>query len=305
LIETPKWLGDFLMASPSIENLRLSFPDANFYFLASGSAAELLAKNNFACNVFAIEKGFKGFLSQTREMPYFNYVVSFRNTLRSNFYLLFIRAKKKFIYKKEKYKSLHQVQKYNEFINQSFSLKTSPGPILINQIIDKRHFLNKTIGINPGSTYGSAKRWRVEGFIQVAIKLSSEFNIVIIGGKNEVDVAKKIELGLKNAQINNFKNLCGKTTLSELIGAIDGMSVLITGDSGPMHIAAALKIPTVSIFGPTNHLETCQWGNIQSVIIKKEMNCQPCMKRVCPLCHHDCMEKISSKEVIESALNLI
>ena len=67
-----------------------------------------------------------------------------------------------------------------------------------------------------------------------------------------------------------------------------------------MHIAASFKIPTIALFGPTNEVETSQWNNLNSIIIKKNLECQPCMKRTCPLKHHNCMKHIKAKEVIES-----
>jgi len=72
-----------------------------------------------------------------------------------------------------------------------------------------------------------------------------------------------------------------------------------------MHIAAAFKVPTVSIFGPTKHIETSQWKNEKSIIIKENLDCQPCMKRECPLKHHNCMELIKSEKVIKESLNLL
>ena len=74
--------------------------------------------------------------------------------------------------------------------------------------------------------------------------------------------------------------------------------MFITGDSGPMHIAASFQIPTVSIFGPTRVEETSQWKNVQSVVVKKNLDCQPCMKRTCPLKHHNCMKLIKSDDVL-------
>jgi len=76
------------------------------------------------------------------------------------------------------------------------------------------------------------------------------------------------------------------------------LDLFITGDSGPMHVAAAYDIPTVAIFGPTKEKETNQWKNQKSIIVKKEMECAPCMKRVCPLKHHDCMKLITQNDVL-------
>ena len=92
----------------------------------------------------------------------------------------------------------------------------------------------------------------------------------------------------------------GKTTISELTNYISNLDIFITGDSGPMHIAASLNIPTIALFGPTDPIETAQWKNPYSVIIKKDLECQPCMKRTCPLKHHNCMKLIEAREVIDS-----
>ena len=67
-----------------------------------------------------------------------------------------------------------------------------------------------------------------------------------------------------------------------------------------MHLAASLQIPTIAIFGPTNSNETSQWKNANSVIIKKNLECQPCMKRTCPLKHNNCMKLIKASEVLKA-----
>jgi heptosyltransferase-2 len=71
-----------------------------------------------------------------------------------------------------------------------------------------------------------------------------------------------------------------------------------------MHIAAAYQVPTIALFGPTKHEETCQWKNEKSVIIRKEMECAPCMKRSCPLKHHACMKEIGPEEVVQALRRL-
>lgn len=71
-----------------------------------------------------------------------------------------------------------------------------------------------------------------------------------------------------------------------------------------MHIAAAYSVPTVSIFGPTKHIETSQWMNQKSKIVRHDIECAPCMKRECPLGHHECMKSIEAQEVIEAVKEL-
>ena len=76
--------------------------------------------------------------------------------------------------------------------------------------------------------------------------------------------------------------------------------MFISGDSGPMHIAASFQIPTIALFGPTHDHETSQWMNQKSIIVKKSLDCQPCMKRNCPLFHHNCMKMIEVSDVLKA-----
>jgi heptosyltransferase-2 len=160
------------------------------------------------------------------------------------------------------------------------------------------------LGINPGASYGSAKRWYPEEFAKVASELSSQYDIVIFGGPSEKDIAMDIEKSLIEKDINNYQNLADTTTIPELIDHISKLDLFITGDSGPMHVAAAFQIPTVAIFGPTKDDETSQWMNDKSIIVKKNLECQPCMKRTCPLQHHECMKLITAVEVLDAVKGL-
>ena len=113
-----------------------------------------------------------------------------------------------------------------------------------------------------------------------------------------------IEKLLIKKDVKNYKNLAGKTTIPELINHISNLDLFITGDSGPMHVAAAFQVPTVAIFGPTKDGETSQWMNKKNIIVKKNLDCQPCMKRTCPLGHHDCMNLIKAVDVLGAVNNL-
>ena len=119
------------------------------------------------------------------------------------------------------------------------------------------------------------------------------------------EIALDIERQLLEKGVSNYQNLSGKTNIEELISQIASLDLIITGDSGPMHLAAAYQIPTVSIFGPTNDIETSQWTNKKNIIVKKNLDCQPCMKRTCPLKHHNCMVLIQPSEVLIAVKSLI
>ena len=208
-----------------------------------------------------------------------------------------ISAKKKYQFDKNKYQNRHQVEKYNDFVNDSLSIDSAAGKLQIYGY-DIAKSKKTILGINPGASYGSAKRWYPAEFAKVARELSSEYDVIIFGGSGETDIAGDIEQALIDSGVTNYKNLAGNTTITELINKIASLDLFITGDSGPMHIAAAFQIPTVAIFGPTKDKETSQWMNKKSIIVKKNLNCQPCMKRTCPLQHHDCMNLIKAVDVL-------
>jgi heptosyltransferase-2 len=170
-----------------------------------------------------------------------------------------------------------------------------------NSLKEKSNLTRKKLpmlGINPGASYGSSKRWYPEEFANVAAKLSSEYDITILGGPNEIDISMDIQKLLVKKGVTNYQNLAGNINISELIHHISNLDLFVTGDSGPMHIAASYQVPTVSIFGPTRDNETSQWLNRKSIIVKKNLDCQPCMKRVCPLKHHNCMKLIKAKDIL-------
>lgn len=294
-IELPTWLGDSVMATPAIEELVKKYPDAKLTFFGSYASTEALkAHPNCVKSIVDESKKSKARMlwlyKMAKKQKSFDMAISFRSSLTSRIFLSFIKAKKKVQYKKNAFRG-HQVQKYASFFGfEPKRLKLYQKPFTYSK---------KTIGLNPGATYGSAKRWYPKEFAKVADILSNEYgyDIVIFGGPNEKEIAKEIE---DNLHIKNFINLAGKTSIKELVEKIGGLSGFITNDSGPMHIAAAYGVPTVAIFGPTDYKETSQWMNEKGTIISKNLECSPCMKRVCPLKHHNCMKEITAEDVIST-----
>jgi heptosyltransferase-2 len=247
-----------------------------------------------------------GFLYRSaKSLGSFDAFFSFRSSFRSKILKFLISAKKKYQFDKNKYQNRHQVEKYNDFINDSLNINSNPDKLQLYTQDQSTEVAHKPIlGINPGASYGSAKRWYPKEFAKVAAKLSVEYDIIIFGGPGEKDIAMDIEKSLVEKGIKNYQNLAGNTSFSELIDHIANLDLFITGDSGPMHVAAAFQIPTVAIFGPTKDDETSQWMNDKSIIVKKNLECQPCMKRTCPLQHHNCMKLIAAVEVLEAVKGL-
>jgi len=303
LIELPTWLGDAVMATPAIENIVNFHNDVEITLIGSFVSIEALKKHQKVIKTVVLSKKYTDLYQISRKLGVFDVFFSFRSSTRSKFLKFLTSSKNKYQFDKNKYKNRHQVEKYNDFINDSLLTISAPGKLHIygyESVKSKR----KILGINPGASYGSAKRWYPQEFVKVASDLSSEYDIVIFGGPGEIDIAADIEQGLVNSDVKNYKNIAGKTTITELINNIASVDLFITGDSGPMHVAAAFKVSTVAIFGPTKDNETSQWMNEKSVIVKKNLDCQPCMKRTCPLQHHNCMKLIKAIDVIDAVYKI-
>jgi len=299
LIELPTWLGDCVMATPAIENIANFYNDAQITLIGSFVAIEAMKKNSKVVKTVVLSKKYRDLVKISQELGSFDAFFSFRSSIRSKFLKFCISAKNKYQFDKNTYQSRHQVEKYNDFVNDSLNTNFPAGKLSLSAI-SHQPSTNKTVGLNPGASYGSAKRWYPQEFAKVAGELSGQYDIVIFGGPSEVNIAGDIEKLLIEKGVDNYQNLAGKTSITALIENISNLDLFITGDSGPMHVAAAFQVPTVAIFGPTKDDETSQWMNEKSVIVKKNLDCQPCMKRTCPLKHHNCMKLITSVEVLDA-----
>jgi heptosyltransferase-2 len=319
LIILPNWLGDAIMATPAIELLASKYRDVRFTFVGSYASIEAL-KHHPLCERAVVDETKKQsnrFLATYKlahDLGEFNLAVTFRNQIHSSLLLRF--TKTVVCISRQAWHSMfllshtpkiltnqHLVKQYSQLAMVDVdSWDESVGNLRL--YIEPKKFDKPTLGINAGATYGSAKRWYPERFAEVAAEFCKEYDIIIFGGPNEVEMANEIESNLMASKVENYINLAGKTNIEELCANIAGCSLFITNDSGPMHVAAAYQVPTVAIFGPTRYNETSQWMNEKSSIVRHEMDCSPCMKRECPLKHHDCMKSIMASEVIDAIRKL-
>jgi heptosyltransferase-2 len=301
LIELPTWLGDCVMATPAIENIVNFYNDVEITFIGSFVSIEVMKSNPKVVKTVIFDKKYGSLYKTAKGLERFDAFFSFRSSFRSKFLKFFISAQYKYQFDKNKYINCHQVKKYNDFVNNSLNINSNPGKLKLYKQNQSSELAQKPIvGINPGASYGSAKRWYPEEFAKVASELSNKYDIVIFGGPSEKDIAMDIEKSLIEKSVSNYQNLADNTTIPGLIEHISKLDLFITGDSGPMHVAAAFNIPTVAIFGPTKDDETSQWMNEKSIIVKKNLDCQPCMKRTCPLQHHNCMNLIKAVDVLSA-----
>ena len=320
LIILPNWLGDALMTTPAIELLAKNYPNAKFTFVGSYVSIEAM-KHHPLCEQAIVDETKKSSsrllatYKLAKKLGRFDMAITFRNQLHSSLLLYFTTTvltvarsawHSRFLlsHTPKINTKQHLVKQYVQLamINVNNFNKDEIPPLKL--YIKTEKFDKPTLGINAGATYGSAKRWYPERFAKVAAFYKDKYDIIIFGGPNEVAMAKEIEENLHSLHVNNFTNLAGKTNIQELCANIGGCSLFITNDSGPMHVAAAYQVPTVAIFGPTKYKETSQWKNKKSIIVRHELECSPCMKRECPLKHHECMKGITASEVIEAIKNL-
>ncbi|MBF7071110.1 glycosyltransferase family 9 protein [Aliarcobacter butzleri] len=306
-IEIPSWLGDAIMATPAIENLIKTYPDAQITLLGSFVSTQAFQgypniKRVIVDDTKKSRNRYKNLIFLAKSIGKVDLAISFRRSISSKFMMFFIKAKKKFNYRRLTKKEIHLCIRYNDFVNKVLNLQNEVGDLKL--YFKPFNYGKPTLGINPGATYGSAKRWYPEEFAKIAIEMSKKYDIVIFGGPAETNIAKDIETELVSKGITNYQNLAGKTTIPELIEKIAGLDLFVTNDSGPMHIAAAYKVKTIAIFGPTKFTETNQWNNPNGEIVTKNLDCAPCMKRVCPLKHHNCMKNITAVDVLNVIVKL-
>mgnify|MGYP003973277111 FL=1 len=304
LIELPSWLGDTIMTTPAIENIKKHFGEVEITLVGSLISIEALKSHPSVVKTYVLDKKIINMYRALKDLQEFDLFFSFRSSLRAKLMKFFVSSPLKYQYTKKIFNEMHQVEKYNNFVNKSIGINYLAGKLTLHPRYEINKRKNKLLGINPGATYGNAKRWYPEKFADVAASLSKHYDIIILGGRGEIEIASDIEKCLINKGVKNYQNLANKTSISELMSQILELDLFITGDSGPMHLSAAFNIPTVSIFGPTKDYETSQWMNNKSIIVKKNLECQPCMKRTCPLKHHNCMKLIESSEVLEAVNRL-
>lgn len=159
------------------------------------------------------------------------------------------------------------------------------------------------IGINPGAAYGPAKRWMKERFIESAIAFTKEHacDWWVFGGPDDKELAEEIAAAIDGAftDLGTAVSLADRTSLRELCAALKKIDVLITNDTGPMHVAAAVGTPLVAIFGSSSPEMTGPGlpGNTRHKIVREQPACSPCFLRECPV-EFRCMQDITTQQVV-------
>ena len=331
LIRSTNWIGDAVMTTPAGRSIRLNYPEAEITLLALPWVGDVFSASPHIDKIFTYDKngrhsGIKGkfvLAGDLREKAY-DAAILLQNAFEAAFITTLARIPIRAGYttdgrgllmthgvKKHKdIKLRHQVHYYQEMLQ---GLGLHPGPddleLHINDedIFWSANTINQysagqkvtIIGINPGAAYGPAKCWPVEKYAALAKKLcqAQDVIVVVFGTKADCAAAKQIQEAVNN-QIK-VVDLTGKTTLGQALGMISLCNVFVTNDSGLMHVSAALKVPTVAIFGSTDHIATGPYSENAS-IVRIELDCSPCLETHCPKKHFRCMEDIEVDDVVHA-----
>lgn len=306
LVITLSNIGDVILTTPVIDALCKNFPGAAIDVMVSLRAKEIFHNNSKIREVMVYNK-FSSFKDKFKlilglRTKSYDMVIDLRHTLVPLFLnsryrtSLFFRPAKKALYMKDihlsKLKGLGIDISDAEFLIETKKEDDEYAERVLKSISNKGNL----IVIAPGAR-SSVKRWEVDNFKEVAKKLTGDFKaaIILIGDKDDHPYTNEIAKSLAG----NFLNLSGKTSLMQLAALLKHAKLLISNDSAPMHLATALKVPVIAIFGPTDSRKYAPRRE-NDIVVKKELKCAPCEKAQCRF-NHECLKGISPENVIKKA----
>ena len=335
LVRGPNWLGDAVMCEPALRGLRGLFPDAQIALLVKPAVADLFAGHPALTRVLIYDTkgrhvGLSGkwALSGQLRRQGFDLAVLFQNAFEAAFLTFLAGVPRRYGYATDGRSLLlsdpvaapdrrtlvHQVRYYWDLLKPLGLTGDPPAPELVVLPEEEQAMAGRfaqggltatdvVVGINPGSTYGGAKRWLPERYAEVTERLcrtiresrEQQVGVVIFGAKGEERLGQEIAARLSSRSLV----MSGATTIRELMAAVKRCAILLTNDTGPMHIASSFQVPVVAIFGPTDWRTTSPVGSAHA-IVRQPVDCAPCLLRECPI-DHRCMTRVSVDQVYEAA----
>ncbi len=314
LIRSSNWLGDAVMSAPAVRAIKRGRPDAHLTMLTPSKLADVWRSVPEVDEILTIEPKESVFAVAKKIRGNFDVAILFPNSLRvalearlagiprlvgypghhrRRLLNQVLAPKKK---KKDLQRPRHQVHHYlalAEFVGAEIDGALDPVVTA-----SKSRGPQAIVGLCPGAEYGPAKRWLPEGFAEVvrAVHEKTGAEWKVFGVESDRPVADVI-LGAAGIPCTD---LVGKTTLDQLMNELRTCDLLLTNDTGTMHLAALLGVPTISIFGSTEPTLTGPLGASHRVL-RHHVDCSPCFLRTCPL-DFRCMEAIPATEVTEAVL---
>jgi len=326
VVRTPNWIGDVLMSFPAIESLARGLPEAEIWIAAHPWVKDLFVGTDYADRILPIRppKNLRdlGRTAAILRSGRFDAGLLLTNSFASA--LLFRRANiperwgyrrdgrgpllTKGVIPKDGGRSVHMVRTYLELI-QGLGLPLRPAEIRLAAAPDEKErsriileqagadLSRPLVFLHAGASFGPAKRWPAERFAALGRILMErkKAGLVLTGSAEDAPVAEAIASRLPRPPAN----LVGRTTLRELVGAVSQAALFVTNDTGPMHLANALRVPVMAVFGPTDPAVTAPF-HPPAVVLKKDAVCWPCLYRECPY-DHRCMTGVGAEEAAAAA----
>ena len=331
LVRATNWLGDAVMSLPALRALRQRFPQAEIAILAKPWVADLYHREPFCDRMIPYapktlrEKWAAG---RALAAEHFDCAILLQNAFEAAAVAYAAGIPERIGYSRDGRGLLltraiavprrgeiprHERFYYLELLHRAGILDTLPendrirldgAPHARAAGLARFQELGMgeiVVGMSPGAAYGTAKRWLPERFAEAASSVASKLGatVAIFGSKDERELCSTIAAAIPGPA----HNFAGETTLAEYIDLAAACRVYLTNDSGGMHVASALGVPTIAVFGATDDLGTGPTGPLARVI-REPVDCSPCLKRECPI-DHRCMTRVSAARVATAALDLL
>jgi heptosyltransferase II len=314
IVRSPNWLGDACMAFPAVRALKAGRPDLRLTVFAPAKLSQLWTALGIVDEVIGKE-GKEGLLAARRRIQatgrHYDAGILFTNSTRSTLEFWLAGVARLAGYKgslrswlvqqmapelKPSQDVEHHARRYMRLAAFCGAKTDDPALWITGNPQSKDGVVR--LGICAGAEYGPAKRWPMERFAAVANNIGTMAPGVqwqLFGAPGEAEQGVQL-----SSQITvPHENLVGKTGLAELIQRLLQCRLLLTNDTGTMHLAAALGVPTVSIFGSTEPVLTGPLGD-RHTVLRQHVSCSPCFMRVCPFGHYDCMDRITVQSATDA-----
>ncbi|HWY47550.1 MAG TPA: lipopolysaccharide heptosyltransferase II [Bryobacteraceae bacterium] len=315
LVRATNWVGDAVMCLPALRALRGRFPRADIAILAKPAVADLYARESCVDEVIPFNRTLMKVAHELRSRN-FDCAILLQNAFEAAWIAWLARIPNRIGYNRDGRGLLltravrvpkrgeiprHERFYYLELLRRAGLIGSLPESLIIRL----EHAITtsaRIIGVSPGAAYGNAKRWIPERFAEASGKLAKArgASIALFGSAGERSVCEQIAALLNG---HNVVNHAGQTTLAQFIDLAAECELFLTNDSGAMHIASALGVPTVAIFGATDDLSTGPTGQ-KARVVRESVECSPCLLRECPI-DHRCMQRVHADRVVKEALALL
>lgn len=310
VVRSPNWLGDAVMALPAVRNLKTMLARDPLIVAAPEKLAALWQACPFVDQVIALEQP-KSIRTTARQLRAWKFAsaVLLPNSLRAAAEAWLAGIPQRIGYARSGRKwllthpfpvpprnpvRLHQRYYYLDLVAALGGPTDDSMPKLRKEPAGSE--TRKIVAICPGAEYGPAKRWPMENFLAVAKHFVARHNakIVLLGAAGDAPLASELAVHL-----GEVENRVGKTTLAEFMAALTNAKLVLCNDSGAMHVASVLDVPTVAIFGSTEPELTGPLG-AKTRVLRHHVPCSPCFLRECPI-DFACMRSIAPERVIAEA----